>query len=111
MESPAAQVLGAKPLDEETSVILSAGIAVTPVDNFTLTADVYDIRIKYRILLGATFDDDTTLAILARNGFTGIGGVQYFTNGLDTKTQGVDLTATLRLPFTGREQPRLARVR
>ena len=29
---------------------------------------------------------------------TGIGGVQYFTNGLDTRTQGVDITGNSRLP-------------
>src|SRR3989442_2308987 len=29
-------------------------------------------------------------AILARGGFTGIEGVQYFLNGLETRTQGVD---------------------
>ncbi len=40
----------------------------------------------------------TTLAILARNGINNVAGLQYFTNGLDTKTQGIDLTADLRLP-------------
>ncbi len=99
VDSPPAKVLGAKPLKEETSVNLSGGIAVTPVENLTFTVDVYDIRIKNRILLGATFDDDTTLAILGRNGFGGVGGVQYFTNGLDTKTQGVDVTANLHMPL------------
>jgi iron complex outermembrane receptor protein len=95
---PASRLFGAKPLKEETSVNLSGGLAVTPRDNFTLTLDVFHIKINDRILLGATFDDDTTLAILAANGFTGIGGLQYFTNGLDTKTQGVDLGANLRVP-------------
>jgi iron complex outermembrane receptor protein len=67
------------------------------VDNVTLTADYFNIRIDDRILLGATFDDDATLEILADGGFTDIGAVQYFTNGLDTRTQGVDLTAGIRL--------------
>ena len=97
---PASRLLGAKPLKEESSLNLSGGLAVTPRDNFTLTLDVFHIKINDRILLGATFDDDTTLAILAAAGpqFTNISGVQYFTNGLDTKTQGVDLTASLRVP-------------
>jgi iron complex outermembrane receptor protein len=99
VDAPQARVLGAVPLKEETSVNLSAGIAVSPVDNLTFTVDAYQIRIDDRIVLGATFDDDTTLAILARNGFTGVGGVQYFTNGLDTKTKGVDITANLRVPM------------
>jgi iron complex outermembrane receptor protein len=96
---PAARLLGSRDLDEERSLNLSAGIAVTPVDNLTLAVDVYDIRVTDRILLGATFDDSTTLRILGNAGYSDIAGVQYFTNGLDTKTTGVDVTADLRLDF------------
>lgn len=77
---------------------LSAGLAFSPRDNLTLTADLFHIKISNRILLGATFDDDFTRDILAAEGFTDVAGVQYFTNGLDTRTQGVDLTGILRLP-------------
>jgi iron complex outermembrane receptor protein len=93
----AARLVGSKPLQEETSVNLSAGFAASPTDNLTITADYFYITIDDRILLSATFDDDTTLAILARGNITGVTGVQYFTNGLDTKTQGLDLTANLRV--------------
>jgi iron complex outermembrane receptor protein len=98
VDNPAALALGAVPLKEETSINLSAGLAFTPVDNFTVTADYFHIRIDDRVVLGATFDDDATIALLAGAGITGIGGVQYFTNGLDTRTQGVDVTGNLRLP-------------
>ncbi|MGH7674117.1 MAG: TonB-dependent receptor plug domain-containing protein, partial [Gemmatimonadales bacterium] len=94
----AARLLGARPLQEETSLNLSAGVAFSPRENLTLTADYFYITIDDRILLGATFDDDTTRAILAAGGITNVAGVQYFTNGLDTKTQGLDLTANLRVP-------------
>jgi iron complex outermembrane receptor protein len=99
VDHPAAKLLGSRPLEEEKSVNLSAGVAVTPVDNLTIAVDVYDIRIKDRILLGATFDDTTTLRILGNAGYTDIAGVQYFTNGLDTKTRGLDVIADLRLDF------------
>jgi iron complex outermembrane receptor protein len=66
------------------------------VDGFTLTADYFHILIDDRVLLGATFDDDTTRAILTQAGFTDIAGVQYFTNGLDTRTHGLDLIADAR---------------
>ncbi|HWB40222.1 MAG TPA: TonB-dependent receptor, partial [Gemmatimonadales bacterium] len=98
VDHPAALALGAVPLTEETSVNLSAGLAFTPVDNFTVTADVFHIDIDDRIILGATFDDDATLALLAGAGITDVGAVQYFTNGLDTRTQGVDITGNLRVP-------------
>jgi len=101
VDHPAARLLGSRPLKEETSVNLSAGLAVSPRDNLTITADYFNVKIKDRILLGATFDDDTTRAILASGGYSGIAGVQYFTNGLDTRTQGVDLTADLRIPLGG----------
>jgi iron complex outermembrane recepter protein len=96
--SAASVSLGAKPLRDETSFSFSGGLAATPVENLTLTADYFNIRIDHRIILGATFDDDATLGILAANGITGVTGVQYFTNGLKTRTQGVDVTANLRVP-------------
>jgi iron complex outermembrane receptor protein len=99
--NPASVSLGSKPLEEETSFSFSGGLAATPVENLTITADYFNIRIDNRIILGATFDDDATLAILAANGVTGVTGVQYFTNGLKTRTQGVDVTANLRVPTGG----------
>jgi iron complex outermembrane recepter protein len=98
---PAALALGSQPLKEETSFNFSGGLAVTPVENLTLTADYFHIRIDDRILLGATFDDTASKVILANAGFSNIQGVQYFTNGLDTKTQGIDVTANLRVAAGG----------
>ena len=92
VEHPAARALGSKDLKEESSVNLSAGIAWSPRANVTITADIFQIKLKDRIILGATFDDDSTRAILTAAGYSDIAGVQYFTNGLDTKTKGVDLT-------------------
>ncbi|HET6577307.1 MAG TPA: TonB-dependent receptor, partial [Gemmatimonadales bacterium] len=97
-DNPAARALGAKPLEEESAYNLSAGVVVTPVNNLTITADYFHIRINNQILLGATFDDDASVAILSGAGFNNIGGVQYFTNGLDTRTQGLDITAGYQVP-------------
>ena len=102
VDHPAALALGARPLKEESSINLSAGLAFTPMDNLTVTADVFHIDIDDRIILGATFDDDSTIALLAEAGVTGIGGVQYFTNGLDTRTQGIDITGNYRVPAGAR---------
>jgi iron complex outermembrane recepter protein len=101
VDHPAALALGAKPLQEETSFNFSGGLAVSPTENVTITADYFHIRINDRILLGATFDDSVSQALVAAAGVSGIGGVQYFTNGLDTRTQGVDITANLRVPSGG----------
>ncbi|HEV8456571.1 MAG TPA: TonB-dependent receptor [Gemmatimonadales bacterium] len=97
VDHPAAIALGSRPLEEETAFNFSGGVAVTPVENLTITADYFHIRIDNQILLGATFDDDATLAILSGAGF-GFDAVQYFTNGLDTQAQGVDVAGNLRVP-------------
>ena len=101
VDSPAARALGAQDLKPEKSVNLSAGIAITPLSNLTVTADLYDIRIRDRVVLGATYDDSVSIALVNAAGVTGVAGVQYFNNGIDTKTQGLDVTADLRLPMSG----------
>ncbi len=97
VDHPAAVTLGARPLEEETAFNFSGGVAVTPVENLTITADYFHIRINNQILLGATFDDSVTVAILRAGGF-GFDAVQYFTNGLDTRAHGVDIAGNLRVP-------------
>jgi iron complex outermembrane recepter protein len=97
---PASILFGAKPLKEETSLNLSGGLAWSPRRDFNVTVDYYHIAIKDRILLGATFDgtsDSVTANILADNGITSIVGVQFPTNALDTKTDGVDIAANWRI--------------
>jgi len=98
--NPASRLFGAQPLRDETSVNLSGGVVVSPMENFTLAVDVFHIKINHRILLGATYDagDSVVARILTENGFTTIGGVQFPTNALDTKTDGIDITGNLRLP-------------
>ncbi|HLZ46792.1 MAG TPA: TonB-dependent receptor [Gemmatimonadales bacterium] len=93
----AAKLFDSKPLRAEKSVNLSAGFAFSPSDNVTFTVDAFQINIDHRILLSATFSDSVTGAILAANGFTNVSGLQYFTNGLNTRTRGVDLTGSLRM--------------
>jgi iron complex outermembrane receptor protein len=96
----ASRIFGAKPLKEESTINLSTGLAWSPNNDFTVTLDYYHIKINDRILLGATFDgtsDPVVAQILADSGLTTIAGVQFPTNALDTKTDGVDLTANYRL--------------
>ena len=98
VDNRASRIFGAKPLRDETSVNLSAGFAFTPRDNLTFTVDYFRITIDHRILLGATFGDSVSQDILADSGFSNIGAVQFFTNGLDTRTNGVDVTGDLQVP-------------
>ena len=98
----ASRIFGARPLKEETSANVSGGLAYSPHRNVNLTVDVYRITVKDRILLGATFDgtSDTVVArILADSGLSLIAGVQFPTNALDTRTDGMDVSANWRLPL------------
>lgn len=95
VDHPASQALGAQPLDEETSVNLSGGFAVSPTEDLTITADVFYIKLNDRILLTNELSGDDVEAILAGAGVAAR-AARYFTNALDTETRGLDLTATWR---------------
>lgn len=100
----ASRIFGARPLNEETSVNLSTGIVWSPTNDFNLALDYYHIDINDRILLGATYDgtsDPVVEKILADSGLRQIAGVQFPTNALDTKTDGVDVTANYRALAAG----------
>ena len=96
----AARIFGAKPLQEEKSFNVSTGFAYSPTNNLNINVDYYRIAIKDRILLGTTYDgtsDPVVAKILLDSGFTQIAGVQFPTNALDTKTDGVDVVANYRM--------------
>jgi iron complex outermembrane recepter protein len=94
--SAIAKYYGAVPLKPEKSTNFSAGLVLTPMRDLLVTLDGYSIAVKDRIGISQTFNvtqaDINNLAALA---YVGAGGtVQYFTNGFDTKTKGVDLVGT-----------------
>jgi iron complex outermembrane recepter protein len=95
--NPAAQALGAKPLDAEKSVNASLG-AVIRAGKVSITIDAYRINIKDRIVLSENLTAANVQALLVSKGFTGVGGARFFINGVDTKTEGVD--AVLNWPLT-----------
>ena len=94
--SAVAQYYGATTLDPEESTNLSFGIVLTPIEDLIVTLDAYSIKVDNRIGISQQFfvtqADIDALADLA---YVGLGGtVQYFTNGFDTKTEGVDLVGS-----------------
>lgn len=93
VSSPEAMALGAEPLREEQSVNLSGGIAVSPTDQLTFTADVYQIAVDDRIILTGSLSGPTVETLLAAFGAP---TVKFFTNAIDTRTRGLDLTGRYR---------------
>jgi iron complex outermembrane receptor protein len=105
--SDAAKVLGATPLEPESSINLSAGVAIAPVRNLSITADYYRIDIDDRIVLSGNFTQAKVQELFRNNGFPGIGGARYFTNAIDTRTNGVDVVANYGLQFANSSVLRL----
>jgi len=95
VSDPVAVALGAKPLKPESSVNVSAGMAWSPTDRFNLTLDGYLVDLDDRILLTGFIGGDSVESILASKGLP-LTSAQYFTNIVDTRTRGVDLTANYR---------------
>ncbi|MCU0424360.1 MAG: TonB-dependent receptor [Candidatus Kapabacteria bacterium] len=93
VSSPAAKVLGAQPLKPERSLNISGGITLDIIDNFSFTADYYYIGITDRIVLTGNFTVAGVRNLLAMNGLQGIGGGRFFTNAVDTRTNGIDIIA------------------
>ncbi len=100
--SAVAQFFGAVPLKPETSKNYGVGIVLTPTASFTATIDAYQIDVTDRIALSQSFgvtqaliDANPQLPELALVGDTGT--VQYFTNGFNTTTKGVDVVGTYHM--------------
>ena len=104
VNSAAAQVLGAQDLKPENSTHASAGIAVTPVPGFDVTVDYYHIDIDDRIVLSGNFTGPLITELLAP---FGANSARFFTNAIDTRTRGVDITASYRTPRTSAGDLRL----
>ncbi|MFL5480925.1 MAG: TonB-dependent receptor domain-containing protein [Gemmatimonadaceae bacterium] len=95
VNSRESRALGARPLKPESSRNISAGFALTPIENLTFTADFYYIAIDDRITITGFLGDgtDSVSRILANIGSPAT-TAQYFTNAIDTRTRGLDLTGS-----------------
>ncbi|MCG8474202.1 MAG: TonB-dependent receptor [Cytophagales bacterium] len=91
-DSPAAKALGIPELKEEKSVNYSLGLTFSPKDNIQLSVDAYRIDIDDRIILTGTFgkDEATRQALESVNADK----ARFFTNAVDTRTQGIDFVAS-----------------
>ena len=107
VDSAAAMALGAKPLRPEKSLNYTAGVTYE-AGRLHLTVDAYQIRVDHRIVktefLGTAANGGAAInAILTANGITGVNSAQFFINGVDTRTRGIDAVAdyALRTPTIG----------
>ena len=84
-DSPVTKAFGIGKLNEEKAVNASLGFTLSK-GNFTATIDGYMINVKDRIVLTGYFDA-TSLGL-------NVDAAQFFTNGVDTKTKGLDMVVS-----------------
>lgn len=99
--SPVARALGGQQLQPEKALNIAGGIVLTPVNGLSITADYYNIRINDRVLLTENLQGTAVVALLTAAGITDVTSARFFINGADTRTQGVDVVATYRVPEFG----------
>jgi len=101
--SAAARALGASSLKAEKARNLSIGAQWQPNRNWTTTVDLYRIDIDDRIVFSSNLQlasaPALANALAAQNVF--VGAARYFTNAVDTRTEGVDIVSTYRLNLAG----------
>jgi iron complex outermembrane receptor protein len=103
VSSPVAGFLGAKPLTPEKSKNFSGGFVFTPGGGATLTVDYYNIKIKDRIGTSGAFDNFTPaqrvqFQSLGLANYASVNEIRFLTNAFDTRTQGVDVVGSYRMP-------------
>ena len=96
-----ANAAGIPQLKEEKSKSYTLGMTWTPSKAVSVTADLYHIDIDGRIVLSGRFDADNYPALGATLQTLGVGQAQFFVNSVDTRTQGLDLTASHRMDLAG----------
>jgi iron complex outermembrane receptor protein len=95
---PIAQALGAGALQEETSENVTLGFVSKVGEDFTFSLDAFQINVDDRITLSeGFFSPALTNFIATRFGVTGVQGVNFFTNAVDTETRGVDAVISYKV--------------
>lgn len=94
--STVATLLGAQPLDAETSVNYTLG-AVFRFGDFNLTIDAYQIDIEDQIVLSELINRSFSPQVASLLDPLGVQAARFFLNGVDTTTKGVDVVGRYRL--------------
>ncbi len=101
--SSQARLLGIPPLTPENSTNYTVGLALNPSKNLSISLDYYSINVKNRIVYSSSIsssDPTSTLGgILSQ---AGVRTVQFFINGIQTATSGVDYVVSYRNLIVGR---------
>ena len=93
------QQLGVPKLKAEESFNFTAGLGFKPMSDFSFTIDYYNIRVDDRIVLSSGIKAGDPVKAAALNKILDdnkIAQVQFFTNGVNTRTSGIDVVANYK---------------
>jgi iron complex outermembrane recepter protein len=86
-----ARQLGIPALKPEQSTNTTLGIALAPSKNFSITLDYYNIDIKDRIVYSSSISSSSATSVLGKIlAAANVKTIQFFINGINTNTQGLD---------------------
>ncbi|MFL6759542.1 TonB-dependent receptor plug domain-containing protein [Sphingomonas sp.] len=98
VDSPISRAFGSTTLGPEKSHNYGAGFVIKPIPALTMTIDGYIINVRDRIGISQNFTvDQAHLTAEPALAAVGLGGaINYFTNGFNTTTKGIDFVGTYR---------------
>lgn len=106
--SAVTRAFGIAPLKQETSKSASIGMILRPATNFSVTADLYRTNIDDRIVFSSNIAPESGACLTAAAcpikailDPLKVGQAQFFTNAIDTSTDGFDLVAEHTSKWTG----------
>jgi len=96
------KAFGAKELKPETSKHFAVGAIYKPTANTSFSVDYFYALVNNKIMLSNSFTAvGATAAQVAVLNAAGVSSVNFFTNAVDTKTQGVDVKFDSKFEFNG----------
>lgn len=100
-DSNLAQAIGIPELTEEKSQNWSVGAIVKLFDEISVTLDYYAIDIDDRIVISNRLGKGLSSTLDAALDASGAGAGQFFLNGADTETRGLDIVSTWNTELAG----------
>jgi iron complex outermembrane recepter protein len=89
--SSQAKALGIPTLRPEKSTNISLGVGLAPTKDLSITLDYYNINVKDRIVYSSSIESsDKTSQLYGILQAAGVRSIQFFINGIETNTSGLD---------------------